>query len=120
MATVAPTPPTGSDPADATKRRYGTTTLTIHATLGTADVLDCREFRDIAIKPPASVTAIDIYGAETAAGTFVLIDNIGTNGQMAVVASKWNVLDTAKIAPFGFLKFVSTGANGSAAIVAKT
>lgn len=120
MATVILAPPSGSDAASATKRNFRTGTAAIHATLGSADVLDVREIKELAIKPPASVTAVDVYGCETASGTFVLIDSIGTNGVVSVVASKWNTFDVAKLGPYGFLKFVSTGANGNAVFCGKS
>ena len=121
MATKTIDAPARSDGAAPYKRRYGVaTTVAVHATLGSCDVLDARDYRDIAVKPPASVTALAVYASETADGTFVLVDNIGTAGDVTVTASKWNTLDTAKIGPYGFLKFQSTGANGNMSVVGKT
>lgn len=118
MATKAINPASGSTSADIIKRRYGTATVAVHATLGNCDILDCRDYSEIAIKPPASVTGISVYAAESEAGTFVLVDNIGTNGAITLPASKFTVIQLA--GPFGFLKFVSAGANGDAIVVGKT
>lgn len=120
MATKIINPPAASQAAEVTKPRYGTTTFHCDTTLADCDVLDIREWRDIAIKPVAAVTAVAVYAAETADGTFVLVDNIGTAGSVTVTASKWNVLDITKIAPFGFVKLVPTGAEGTFAVVGKT
>ena len=113
-------PPALSDGATGVKRRYGTATVTTHASdLASCDSLDVRDFREIAVKPPASATTITVHASETAAGTYVLVDNIGTNGVITCPASKWTTLDTTKIGPFGFLKFFSSTA-GEMAIVGKT
>lgn len=120
MATKTITPPSGSQGAEAVKPRYGTTdAVAVNTTLGSCDVLDVREFRDIAVKPSASITSLVVYAAETASGTFVIVETIGTNGSVTVVASRWNVLDITKIAPFGFLKFVPN-TNGTVEVVGKT
>lgn len=121
MATVILNPPANSDGANATKRRFVTGSGTVHATLGTCDIIDVREIGEyLAVKPPAGCTGLSVYAAETAADTFVLVDSIGTNGAVTVVASKWNVFDITKIGPFGFLKFVAAGANGTAIFCGKT
>lgn len=120
MATVLLNPPSGSDGATATKRRYGVGSASLAALLADCDAIDIREYRDVAVKPPAAVTSLAVYASETASGTYVLVDNIGTAGAVTVTASKWNVLDTAKIAPFGFIKLLPTGGTGTASILGKT
>lgn len=119
MATVKLNPPARSDGANATKRRSGVATLAVHTSLESCDVLDYQEFALGAVKVPASVTSLTAYGAETADGSFVLIDDVGTNGTFTVVASKWVALP-AGLAAYPFLKFVSAGATGNAVVVGKT
>lgn len=120
MATVAINPTAGSTGAETIKRRYGTASIAVNSALGSCDILDARDYSELAIQPPAGVTAVAVYAAESATGTFVLVDNIGTNGSVTLPASKWTTLDTTKIGPFGYLKFVSTGANGTAIVAGKT
>lgn len=121
MATVTINPPLGSDGAAPIKRRYGVGSASVQTSgIADCDAIDVRDYRDIAVKPPAAVTALTVYTAETADGTYVLVDSIGTNGVVTVVASKWNTLDTAKIGPFGFIKLLPTGGSGTASIVGKT
>lgn len=111
MATKTINPLSGASAAEVVMRRFGTTTVTCHGTdPATSDVLDKREYQSIAVKPPASATTITVYAAEAADGTFVLVDNIGTNGVITCPASKWTTLDPTKIAPLGFLKFLASTA----------
>lgn len=121
MATRTIDPLSGSDGASPTKRRYGAINVaaTVDTTLGNCDVIDIREMHDIAVKPSAGITTLTVYASETAAGTFVIIDSIGTNGAVTVVASKWNTLDITKIGPYGFLKMVPN-TNGTVSVVGKT
>lgn len=120
MATKALAAPSGSQSAESIKRRYGTVAgVVVDTTLADCDVLDIREFEAVAVKPSAGITSLSVYASETAGGTFVLVDSIGTNGAVTVVASKWNVLDVTKIAPFGFVKFVPN-ADGTVEVVGKT
>lgn len=114
-------PPANSDGATAQKRRYGAQSVTTHtADLGECDSLDIRDYESIAVKPPATATTITVHASETAAGTYVLVDSIGTNGVITLPASKWTALDVTKIAPFGFLKFFSNNTPGAMAVVGKT
>jgi hypothetical protein len=99
-------------------RRWFTGTMTIDTTLGDSDILETRMFSAVAIKPPAAVTAVTVYSSETADGTFVLVNDAGTNGVVTVVAAVWTSLPAACLA-HGFLKFVPTGGEGTASIVAK-
>ena len=113
-------PPTGSDGASPTKKRYATQSITCHASdLAECDSLDVRDYESLAVKPPASATTITVHASETASGTYVLVDNIGTNGVITCPASKWTTLDVTKIAPFGFLKFF-TSTGGAMGVVGKT
>lgn len=120
MATKIINPVSGSAGADAVKRRYGTVAgVVVDTTLGDCDVLDIQDYRDIAVKPSASITSLVVYAAEAANGSFVIVDNIGTNGSVTVVAAKWNTLDTAKIGPYGFIKLVPN-VDGTVEVVGKT
>lgn len=121
MATKTLDQPANSGPgASATKRRYGYGTVAVHTTLASCDVIDIRDYRDIGVKPPTGVTALVVYAAETVDGTFVLVDNIGTNGSVTMTAERWFTLDTTKIGPYGFIKLQSAGATGNAAVAGKT
>lgn len=120
MATKTVNPPSGSQGAESVKPRYGTIdAVAVNTTLGSCDVVDIRDWRDIAVKPSASITSLVVYASETVSGTFVIVETIGTNGSVTVVASRWNVLDVTKIAPFGFIKLVPN-TNGTVEVVAKT
>lgn len=120
MATKIVNPPAGSMGADAIKHRYGTIdAVAVNTNIANCDVLDIRDYLYVALKPSAGITTLTFYGAETAAGTYVVIDSIGTNGAVTVVAAKWNALDTTKIGPFGFIKMVPN-TNGTVEVVAKT
>lgn len=121
MATKTIDPVIGSDSAHATKKRWGlATAVAVTSAIGTCDAIDVRDYRDLAVKPSAGVTALSVYASETVGGTYVLVDSIGTNGSVTVVASKWNVLDTTKIAPFGWIKLLAAGADGTVSITGKT
>lgn len=120
MATKTVNAPSGSQGAESVKPRYGTIAdVTVDTVLADCDVIDIREWRDIAVKPNGTINSLSVYAAESVGGTYVLVDSIGTNGAVTVVAAKWNVLDITKIAPFGFIKLVSS-ADGTVQVVAKT
>ena len=120
MATVIISPPANSMSASPIKRRWGQVSAAVNTVLANCDVIDVRDFRDIAVKPPVSVTSLTVYSSETENGTYVIVNDIGTAGVVTVVADKWNVLDTTKIGPFGFIKLLSAGASGSAVVQGKT
>lgn len=101
------------------RHRWFTGSMTIDTTLGDSDILDVRQFEAVAIKPPASVTAIAVYASDSADGTFVLCNDIGTAGEITLPASKWTSLPAGFLA-HGFLKFVPTGGEGTALVVAKS
>jgi hypothetical protein len=114
MATRLLNPPPGSQAADAIKRRYGTASVAVHtADLAQSDALDCREYRSLAVKPPAEATELTIYGAVTADGEFVLVD--ATDGIATVVGDTWFVLPAAAVA-HGFLKFLCDVAGNMPAV----
>lgn len=120
MPTKIVNAPNGSQSADVIKRRYGTAAaVTVNTTLADCDPVDIRDYKDIAVKPSASITSLVVYASETESGTYVIVETIGTNGSVTVVAARWNVLDITKIGPFGFLKFVPN-TNGTVEVVAKT
>jgi hypothetical protein len=111
----------GTSPATVTSPKKGVATLiTINSTQSECDLFDFTGYRTMAIKPSASVTTITFYGSETSTGTYVLIDSLGTNGVVTVVASKWNVIDATKIAPFSYLQMKSDQAAATASILAST
>jgi hypothetical protein len=123
MATRTINAETNVQGADPIKHRYGVIDVAAvahNATLATSDVIDIREFEAIAVKPQtAGTTSLSVHAAETPGGTFVLVDSIGTNGAVTVVASKWNVLDVTKIKPFGYIKFLANQAD-TVSVVGKT
>lgn len=94
-------------------------TLAVDSTQTNDDVLDLRGVRTLAVKPSASVTTLTCYGCDTNNGTFVLIDSLGTNGVVTVVASKWNVFDPTKIGPIHFIQMKSDQAGATAVVMAK-
>ncbi len=96
------------------------TSIAVSSTLSECDIVDISGFRSLAIKPPASVTQITVYASETIGGTFVIIDSLGTSGVITTVASKWNVIDTAKSAPFSYVQFLSNQTVANASLVAST
>lgn len=101
------------------KKRQASVSIAVNSSIGSCDVLDCRQYSSLAIKPPTGCTGLTAYASESAAGTFVLVNDVGTNGAFNVTASVFQLLD-AKLAPYGFLKFVAAGANGNAVVVGKT
>jgi len=112
--------PVNSPGAETIKRRYGTVLgAVVNTTLGSCDEIDIRDYQAIAAKPSAGITSLSVYASDAAAGTYVLVDSIGTNGVVTVVASKWNVFDITKIHPFGFIKLVPN-TNGTVDVVGKT
>ncbi len=118
MTTAAPTFDARS--AEAIKRRSGTGTATIHRTLASAQEIDTREIAAMAIKPPASVTAVAFWGCDTSGGTFTAIhDSDGTATSITVTALDWYDCPAACFA-FPYIKIVSTGADGTATFVFKT
>jgi hypothetical protein len=110
----------GTQGADVIKRRWGILTgVVVDTTLGNCDSVDIRDFEQIAVKPTTSITSLSVYASETAGGTYVLVDSIGTNGAVTVVASKWNTFDPTKIGPYGYIKLVPN-TNGTVSICGKT
>ncbi len=110
-----------NSPSSPSSPKKGTlTSVAVSSTLSECDYIDISGFRFVAIKPPASVTAITVYAAETIDGTFVIVDTLGTSGAITVVASKWNVIDTAKLSPFSFVQFLSNQTVANASLVAST
>jgi hypothetical protein len=104
---------------DTIQRKWITTTVALHATLGSCGVLDIRNYAGLSIKIPASVTVLTFNGCETADGSFLPIHD-NTNAALApsVTASKWFDVPSAVFA-HGFLRIQSTGANATATVVLK-
>ena len=112
---------TCSSPSSPSSPKKGVaTSIAVSSTLSECDYLDISGFRTLAIKPPASVTAITVYASETATGTFVIVDSLGSSGVITVVASKWNVIDPTKIAPFSYVQLLSNQTVASASVLAST
>jgi hypothetical protein len=105
----------------ALKRRSYSDSLDIHQTVGSADVLDIRNVSAVAIKIPAAVTAINVFGCHTDDGTFTQIhDWEGTAAAItSVTAGDWYDLP-ACIFAFPYIRIKSTTANGTATVVAKS
>jgi len=96
------------------------TSIAVSSTLSECDYLDISGFRTLAVKPPASVTQITVYASETPTGTYVIVDSLGASGVITVVASKWNVIDPAKIAPFSYVQLLSNQTVANASVLAST
>lgn len=107
-------------PSSPKKAATVTTLVAVNATQGSCDKLDFRGFKFLSVKPPAGVTALTFYGAAASGDTFVLINDLGTNGVVSVTASVWNVIDYTKLAPHHFIQMQSTGGNGNASCLAST
>jgi hypothetical protein len=101
-------------------RKGVASTVAVHTTQGSCDVLDFRGFKHLSVKPPASVTSLTVYGSQTEDGTYVLLNDLGTNGVVTLTASVWTSLDWTKIASHSFLQFKSAGATGNMVCVACT
>jgi len=115
-----PVAPANSPGAEVVKRRYGSVTgVVVDTTLANCDVINLSEFAFVAVKPSASITSLTVYTSDSASGTFVICDSFGSSGVVTVVASKYNVLDTAKTPPLGFMKLVPN-TNGTVDVIAKT
>lgn len=111
----------GSSPNTPASPKKGVATgILVSSTLSECDNLDITGYRFLAVKPPASVTAIIFHGSETINGTYVIIDSLGTSGSVAVTASKWNVIDGTKIAPFSYIQMKSDQTVASASVCAST
>ena len=121
MSTIIVSPPAESVGADAIKHRVGVgSAIAVHDSLiASCDVADIGDYTQIGVKPSANITTLTFHAAETAGGTYVLIDSIGTAGVVTVVASKWNTLDPAKIGPYRFIKALGNVA-GTIVIIGKT
>ena len=96
------------------------TGIIINSTQTEDDMLDISGYRFFAVKPSANVTTLTFYGSETSSGTYVLIDSIGTNGVVTVVASRWNALDGTKLMPFSYIQMKSDQAAATASVCAST
>lgn len=93
--------------------------VAVNTTQANCDILDIRGIGTaLAVKPPGSVTSLTFYGAEKSDGTFVLIDDAGTNGVVTVTASRWKLVPAAVLA-HGFIQMQSAGANGNCVVVGK-
>ena len=121
MATVA-FDTTNSPTSQSSPKKGGTITtlVAVNTSQPSCDVLDFRGFKHLSVKPPTGVTSLTFYGCNTSGGTFVLINDLGTNGAVTVTASVWNMIDYTKLAPHHFIQMKSAGANGNAVCLAST
>lgn len=94
--------------------------IAVSSTQSECDTLDITAFKFIAVKPPASVTSLTFYGCDTSGGTFVLINDLGTNGAVTVVASVYQSIDYTKLAPYRFIQMKSNQTVANAVVVAST
>jgi hypothetical protein len=94
-------------------------TLSVDSTQTNCDVLNVGGVRSLAVKPSASVTKLTFYGCDTSGGTFVLIDSLGTSGDVTVVASKWNTIVATSLFPYAFIQMKSDQASATAVVMAK-
>lgn len=95
-------------------------TVQVSSTQSECDMLDIRQIKFLAVKPPASVTALTVYGCQTVNGTYVLINDLGSSGVVTVVASVWTSLDYTKLAPHQFIQMKSDQTAANAVCVAST
>ncbi len=101
------------------KKGYATA-VQVSSTQTECDKLDMRGFQFLSVKPPASVTSLTFYGAQTATDAFVLINDLGTNGAVTVVASVWTSIDWTKLAMHHFIQMKSDQTLANAVCVAST
>lgn len=101
--------------------RYGYNTGAFGANAGASDEFDIRHLRSIAIQPPTGCTQVTMYASIASAGTFALINDLGTNGVVSVTPAVFQSLDITKIAPYGFIKIAATGGStGTGTVVGKS
>jgi len=111
----------GSSPCTPSSPKKGVATgIIINSTQSEDDMLDITGYRFFAVKPSANVTTLTFYASETIGGTYVLADNIGTNGVVTLPASKWTVIDGTKIAPLCFIQMKSDQAAATASVCASS
>lgn len=117
MAIVCPTP---GNPSSSFRRMGATASVAIHATIGSADAIDMRNWAHGAILIPASVTSVTFWGCDTADGTPKAIYNdAGTAATITTTADRWYTFPES-VFPHNFVKIVSAGANGTATCVFKS
>ena len=121
MATVAPdTCSSPSSPFSPKKGASVTTLVAVNTNQTLCDVLDFRGWKFLAVKPPTGATALTFYSSATPGGTFVLIDDLGTNGAVTLTADVWASIDYTKLAPHHFIQMKSTTASGNAVCLLST
>ena len=117
MAIVAPTP---GNPASDFRRRGAVASVAIHATIGSADAIDMRNWADAAILIPTGVTSVTFWGCDTGDGTpKAIYDSEGNAATITTTADRWYTFP-AEVFPHNFVKIVSAGANGTATCVFKS
>lgn len=100
---------------------YRLAAIVINSTQASCDVVDIRGIKTMSVNPVsggAAITTLTFYGCDTNNGTFVLINDLGTNGVVNVVDSKWQAIDTTKLAPHAFIQ-MKPDTTGTATIVGK-
>lgn len=108
-----------SEPVTGVKH-YVATAVAVHTSQGSCDTLDVRGTTYLSVKPPTSVTSLTFYGSPTRGGTYVLIDDLGTNGVVTCTANVWKSIDHTKLAAIPFIQMKSAGSTGNAIVVAKS
>ena len=108
-------PTTPSSPA----KGVGTSVI-INSTQSECDYLDITGWRFLSVKPSASVTSITFYASETPTGTYSLVNSLGTNGVVTVVASVWNSIDYTKLAVHRYIQMKSDQSAATASVAVST
>jgi hypothetical protein len=101
-------------------RKGVASTVAVHTTQGSCDILDFRGFRHLSVKPPTGVTSLTFYGSQTEAGTYVLLNDLGTAGVVTLTADVWTSIDWTKVASHSFLQMKSAGNTGNMVCLACT
>jgi hypothetical protein len=94
--------------------------VAIHATIGSADAIDMRNWADAAILIPTGVSSVTFWGCSTGDGTFrAIYDSEGNAATVTTTADRYYTFPS-EVFPHQFVKIVSAGANGTATCVFKS
>ena len=99
-------------------RQYRIETISVTNDIDTCTAIDMRNASGMGVLVPSGVTSLAYYACATVGGTYVLIDNLGSNGVSTVAASKWFTVP-ADIFPYPFVKLKANAAGGSTSIAVK-
>lgn len=108
-------------PGGPKKAAMVTVVYTAMTSQGLCDVLDFRNYKNLAVLPAVNQTGVTVWAASqsTVAG-FNKVNDIGTTGSVAMSATTWNSLDPSKIAPYSYLQLQAGGTNGTITLMAST